>query len=252
MNTQVNFNHYTNISNSYNSNFLYSEESNEYQNWILSLITTEINLTQHSHIADIGAGSGSFSNKLSNKIGLINPLLCVDNNLDMLKTAEKYQNIKIQCSDAQTFAAQHNLFDFILLKEIIHHIPIIEMKKLFTDLEKCLTPNGSCLIITRPSKTDYPLFTAAQNVWSQNQPSKDTLLKIMNDCKLNVTCNSIYMNMSLSKEKWFNMIRSRCWSTFSYFNDEQLEEGITELEIKFANTNDISFKEELLFFILKK
>jgi 2-polyprenyl-3-methyl-5-hydroxy-6-metoxy-1,4-benzoquinol methylase len=252
MNEQINLNHYTNISDSYNSNFLYSEENNDYQEWILSIITKEFNLTKYSHIADIGAGSGSFSNKLSNKIELINPLLCVDNNIDMLNIAKKYSNIRIQCTDAQTFAAQHNLFDFILLKEIIHHIPILEMNKLFIDLEKCLTPTGSCLIITRPSEIDYPLFTAARKVWAQNQPSKDVLLKIMNDCGLNVTCISTSMNMSLSKEKWYNMIRTRCWSTFSYFNDEELEEGIKELELKFNCIDEISFREELLFIMIKK
>ena len=252
MNNQINLNHYTNISDSYNSNFLYSDEDSKYQDWILSIIIKQSNLTNLSYIADIGAGTGSFSNKLSNKIKLIYPLLCVDNNIEMLKIADKYLGIITLCLDAQTFASQHYIYDFILLKEIIHHIPILEMPKLFIDLEKCLTPNGSCLIITRPSKTEYPLFEKAHNIWTQQQPSKEVLLKIINDCGLNVTCNSIYMNMSLSKQKWFNMIRTRSWSTFSYFNNDELEEGISELELKFNNNDDILFKEELLFIMIKK
>ena len=56
----------------------------------------------------------------------------------------------------------------------------------------------------------------------------------------------------MPKEQWFHMIRSRFWSTFSHFNDEELEDGIDELKIILAYQINVSFTEELLLFITKR
>ena len=55
----------------------------------------------------------------------------------------------------------------------------------------------------------------------------------------------------MSKDDWFQIIRSRYWSTFSHFNDYELEEGIKELKISLANKEDVSYTEELILFIAK-
>jgi cyclopropane fatty-acyl-phospholipid synthase-like methyltransferase len=248
----MNLYHYSNISNSYNSNFFYSEDNIDYQEWLLSIIITELNLTKYNYVVDIGAGTCSFSNKLFTKANLTHPILCIDNNINMLNVAKKYDGVITQCCDANTFASQHNVFDRILFKEVIHHIPISSMTQLFKDIKECLSDDGISLIITRPSEVDYPLFNEARVVWRKNQLSKDILLEKIKDSGLNVIIKSVFKNITITKDEWYNMIRRRVWSTFSYFNDTELEKGIAELEIEFANKNEISFNEELLLFIIKK
>jgi len=246
--------HYSNISNGYNS--LYHVGNNSYQQWILSIIIKELNINSHSLVADVGGGTGSFSKKIFDIANLKQSVLCVDSSDAMLKIADSYEGVTTECLDAQQFAEQSRIkqqkFDGILLKEMIHHIPRNEIQKLYLDLGNCLTDHGIILTVTRPNKAVYPLFQAAHKVWSEQQPLKEELLNYIEGAKLNVVCKSIFIDISLSKEQWFHMIRSRFWSTFSHFNDIELEDGIDELKIKLANQINVSFTEELLLFIAKK
>jgi ubiquinone/menaquinone biosynthesis C-methylase UbiE len=250
MNIHSNLDHYTNIYSLYNS--LHYQNDN-YQNWLLSIIINELNIIPPNFVADIGGGTGIFSNQLFNKANLNNPVLCVDNSADMLKIASQYNGVIIQCDNAQTFVSQHKIFDRIILKEMIHHIPILEIDKLFKDIAKCLSKDGICLTITRPVEVMYPLFNKAREIWKKQQPSKETLLEHMRNSGLNITYYSIFKNIIISKENWYNMMRSRFWSTFSYLTDSEIEEGILELEKGILNNiNQIEIIEELILITAKK
>jgi len=242
--------HYSNVSNDYDS--LYHINNKSYENWILSIIIKELNISSSSIVVDIGGGTGSFSKKIYDNANLIFPILCVDNNDDMLKVASSYNGVITQCLDAQHFACQSNQkFDAILLKEMIHHIPKNEIQKLYSNLKNLLNDNGICLTITRPKNVVYPIFKAAHKVWSDQQPLKEELLEYITKSGLNVICKSINIDIKMSKDDWFQIIRSRFWSTFSHFNDNELEEGIKELKISLANKEDVSYTEELILFIAK-
>ena len=170
--------HYSNISNGYNS--LYHVGNDSYQQWILSIIIKELNINSNSLITDVGGGTGSFSKKIFDIANLRSPVLCVDSSDAMLKIANDYNGVITECLDAQQFAKQSRIkqqkFDGILLKEMIHHIPRNEIQKLYSDLGNCLTKNGIILTVTRPNEVVYPLFRRAHKVWREQQPSKDELL----------------------------------------------------------------------------
>jgi len=245
--------HYSSISNGYNS--LYHVGNDSYQQWILSIIIKELSISSNSLVVDVGGGTGSFSKKIFDISNLKQPVLCVDSSDAMLKIANDYNGVITECLDAQQFAEQSKVrsqkFDGILLKEMIHHIPRNEIQKLYSDLGNCLTEDGIILTVTRPNKVVYPLFSAAHKVWSEQQPSKDELLNYIEKATLNVVCKSVFIDISMPKERWFHMITSRFWSTFSHFNDSELEDGIDELKIMLANQLNVSFTEELLLFIAK-
>lgn len=56
----------------------------------------------------------------------------------------------------------------------------------------------------------------------------------------------------LKKSVWLEMVRSRFWSTFSHCSDEELEEGIRELEEQFHAAEDLKFVDRLIFILGKK
>ena len=55
----------------------------------------------------------------------------------------------------------------------------------------------------------------------------------------------------LEKARWFKMVRARFWSTFSHFSDEELEQGIAELDLKFTEV-ELRFNDVLVFVTAKK
>ena len=56
---------------------------------------------------------------------------------------------------------------------------------------------------------------------SKLQPTINEFIAFSDPCKL-------------EKARWIRMVRSRFWSTFSYFTDDELEAGIKEMEAKYA------------------
>jgi len=86
-----------------------------------------------------------------------------------------------------------------------------------------ITP--SVLIVTRPqTDIDYPFWDEALDVWKKNQPSIET---IENDLKTagftNIQRSVESFPCSISLHRWQLMIRTRFWSTFSNFNDDELD-----------------------------
>lgn len=246
--------HYSNVSNDYNSN--YNIGNNSYEKWILLIIIKELNIDQNSIIADVGGGNGLFSKQIFDEVQLNSPVLCVDSSYEMIKNAERFKGVIPECLDALQFAELYKTkkerFNGILLKEMIHHIPRNKIQTLFTELKDLITTNGIILTITRPNKVSYPLFKEAHKVWFEQQPSKEDLLTCMKNAGLNVMCRSIFFDISMTKEQWFHIIKSRFWSTFSHFSDDELDEGINEIKIMLADQANIEMTEELILFIATK
>lgn len=137
-------------------------------------------------------------------------------------------------------------YDQILLKEVIHHFPERDRVGIFRGMREGLrktttlentpaaaledgdqSPMPSILIITRPQKDiDYPMWEKAKEIWAINQPGIETLeedLKAAGYTHLKRTVVPIECTISLSR--WQAMIKSRCWSTFSNFTDEELQDA---------------------------
>ena len=134
-------------------------------------------------------------------------------------------------------------YDQILVKEAVHHFDEKDRVGIFRGMRKGLrsqrtsvsaatdsmktTHPPSILIVTRPqTDIDYPLWDEAHDVWEKNQPSIET---IENDLKTagftNLQRSVVSFPCSISLDRWQSMIRTRFWSTFSNFSDDELERG---------------------------
>ncbi len=135
------------------------------------------------------------------------------------------------------------------MKEVIHHIPLIDLPEVYGGIYQQLDQGGILLTVTRPVIVHYPFFQAALEVWvKQTQAyTVDALVTYMKKTGFSVSEQIHHYPVQISKNQWFEMLRNRIWSTFSYFSDEELEAGITELMTKYAQTDTLTFKEELIF-----
>ena len=235
---------------SYEEAFFYRE--GPYQDWLLSCVLERLSLSPDHAFADVGGGTGSFTAALAAAAGLRRPSLCVDNSADMLRLASTRPGVAPLCLAALSFAPRPaspgELLDRVLLKEVVHHLPVSDAPELYRGLAAQLAPGGLLLTVTRPQTVDYPLFSAAREVWSANQPASSVFLAAMEAAGLTATSSSVFYQAEMPKQLWFDMIRARFWSTFSaeHFSDEQLEEGLRELEVEHQGRETVTFREELL------
>ena len=137
---------------------------------------------------------------------------------------------------------RHGGYDQILLKEVVHHFAEEDRVGIFRGIREGLRTNRrsgggtdhhddeaavvpSLLIVTRPHEDiDYPLWDEARTVWRRNQPSVESLEEDLRTAGYTVLERSVEpIECSISLSRWQAMIKSRCWSTFSSFTDEELE-----------------------------
>jgi len=120
-------------------------------------------------------------------------------------------------------------YDQILLKEVVHHFDAKDRVSIFKGMREGINTNinrrTSLLIVTRPqTDIDYPLWDAARKVWKENQPSVQELSKdLLMSGFTNIQSTIETYQCSISLARWQNMVRTRCWSTFSNFSDAELE-----------------------------
>lgn len=89
-------------------------------------------------------------------------------------------------------------------------------------------------------------------VWRAHQPPAALFMEAMERAGLRARLHRATFAAEMPKERWFAMVRSRFWSTFSKFSDAELEAGIVELEASHAGVDCVTFREELLLLVGEK
>lgn len=247
-------------------------------------------------ILDIGGGTGTFSHALienddtGSRVVVVEPFLGPEDGENGIAPASTTPPAvsfvkasaedflappKEDCWRTQLLQHQHGGYDQILVKEVVHHFHEKDRVGIFRGMREGLRPAGetpknnnndddnatipSVLIITRPKvDIDYPLWGAAREIWKANQPGAEELeddLRAAGYAFVEKRVEPIECNISLSR--WQGMVRSRCWSTFSNFTDDELEDGcsiIAEEARKdprnFLNSNGetiLRFEDRLIF-----
>jgi trans-aconitate methyltransferase len=248
--------HYVEIADKYNTQLFYNDT--KYINWIISKIipifSTSYTLSQSNIIiADIGGGTGNFTQKLADALNFTpsQKILCIDPNSNMLEQAHVYPNIKCILSDAIAFSQELEYsYDYALMKEVIHHIPKQYYNTLFSGIYKQIRHN--LLIITRPQNVEYPFFPQAHNIWKNNQPPSEDIISSLNNVGFIVEVKTYSFLIKINKYVWFNMIKNRFWSIFSLCTDDEINNGIQFLTLKYANSEYLTFYDNLIFIIAKK
>jgi cyclopropane fatty-acyl-phospholipid synthase-like methyltransferase len=241
--------HYANVATAYNQAFFH-EDNSDYQRWQLGYVLHHLRLQPTDQVVDLGCGTGVFTSELYTKAGLTKNILAVDSSQSMLNLAQNLPGLTIHCSEMQSFAQDSSIrYDKTLTKENIHHIPLKELPELYRGIYRQLHQGGILLTVTRPVIVHYPFFQAALERWvKQTQSHKICILaKYMEETGFSVSYQTYYYPVQIAKNQWLEMIRNRFWSTFSYFNDEELEAGITELATEYDQTDILKFEEALIF-----
>jgi hypothetical protein len=125
-------------------------------------------------------------------------------------------------------------YDQVLLKEVVHHLNPTDRVSIFKALYNGFHPVQDedvalprVLIITRPQyDIDYPMWPEARTVWAKNQPSLEDLVGDLQAAGFRSVDSSVEAySCQVEMETWLKMVRSRFWSTFSHFSDDELESG---------------------------
>ncbi|KAL4448274.1 hypothetical protein ABPG75_005493 [Micractinium tetrahymenae] len=248
--------HYDAVAATYESAFFYS--SIEYRDWVMGHLLDHFRLPdQEAEIVDLGGGTGNFTQALAEAAQVRRRVLCVDAFAEMLEKARAHPRVEAMLLDAVAFASLPaeqlgGRYSHVLLKELVHHIPEEQIPALYSGLFSQLAPGGCAVTITRPQEVDYPLFRRAREIWKEHQPHHSVFTSAMEAAGFEVEVHAHEYPAELAKATWLGMMRDKFWSTFSHCTQQELEDGIAEVDRQYAGQDTVHFTDRLLFLVARK
>jgi hypothetical protein len=183
----------------------------------------------------------------------------------MCAQALKQPELEVVCMDADSFFTKCHISSgppmeqsadkvtAILMKEVVHHFDSAARLLLFKHMYETLSDGARGLIITRPVVPMFPFFDSALKNFGKGQPKVEIILQeIREDGFETVTLHVLDYPLSIPRERWHKMLRQKFMSNLHPFSDEEIEEGIRELCIKYPDIENYDFVDRLLFIVFEK
>lgn len=183
-------------------------------------------------VADIGSGTGLVAESLFKSCGLKNPIWCVDPSAEMQEVARERKGIYPVQKTAEEFFSDPKIsqcFDKVIAVFSAHHF--VDPNAVYKSIVRSLRPGGRFIQVDTLS-TGHPMFKMAANTWSahlKKVSDKEHSLRGIN-LQGKISQEEFTFPQSVTKSKLYEMFRCRYMSMFYPLGDEQIEEGIKELE----------------------
>ena len=218
--------HYNSLAN--NFDHLYQEIYKE----LLPLLTKSLDLKPHHIVADIGSGTGLIAETIFESFGLKDPIWCVDPSPKMQELAKKRKGICPVQKTAEEFFSDPQIsqcFDMVIAVFSAHHF--VDPDAVYKGIFRSLRPGG--IFVQFDAISDgHPKFKMVVDKMSANSQKASERKKFLHEIMFQgkFTKKEISSPWSVTKSKLYEMFRCRYMSIYRQFSDEQIEEGIKELE----------------------
>ena len=182
---------------------------------------------------------------------LKNPVICVDPVREMLDVGirNKIANIETICESAEQFSQREIHYDKLLIKGTVHHFPVNNLRQIFTGISNQLTTGGVVLIEKTPGKPaqGYPSFEKALKLHSQFFSGlSDILVSLFQELGFQVTSTIVTGKGKISKAEAIKNIRARYTSTLELLSDQEIQDGVEEVERNFPEVIEYENQREMM------
>ena len=220
--------------------------SKNYINSFNNFLIKNAKINSNFKILDIGCGRGRILGTLSSRLKLKEKPL----GIDIVNHKDKDKRINFKKINILNFSLRKDQkFDLILIKQTIHLMKFIEMKKLLKFLKKSLNSKGKILIfILDTDKNEIPTFKLMKYRLNKSLKRQKKILKIITKLYPHRIKKKFIFNVKVRKNKYLDMIKNRYISTLIPLSKKQLIQGTQEIELKYKN--EIRFKDKLICIIL--
>ena len=212
--------------------------------------------------ADIGCGDGRYDLLFFKQLNNLY-LICIDNNETMLKQASDYlrsngiHNFMTMKANATDFPLKNGKIDSIFSFNAVHHFDF----QRFVERAAEVTKNGGLIFIYTRLRSQN-----LRNIWGRYFPlfsEKENRLYEFNDI-IEIVDSINYVDIESIKsfkfkrkanlEQLIEKVKSRHYSTFSLYEEDELEETLKTFQEniirKFKDTNKIEWVDENILLTL--
>ena len=208
----------------------------------------QIRLNRDSQILDIGCGRGKILGFLYSKLRLkIKPI-----GIDIEIHKDRDKRINFKKIDAIKYLKNNNKkFDLILIKQTIHLLNFMEIKKLISLCKAKLKKGGKILIFSlETSKNEIPTFFLMKKRLKTSLNRDKKIITFLSKLYPNIKKNKFSFKVKISTKKYMEMIKNRYISTLLSMSNNQILKGIDEINLNYRKI--LNFNDKLICLILNK
>ena len=200
------------------------------------------NINKTSQILDIGCGRGKIFGSLSRKLKLINKPIGIDPVIHKdVDSSIDFKNEDI----FKFFKSNQNKFDLIMIKQTLHFFTKYKRKKLIEVCKKNLKKNGVLIIFSLVTKNnEIPCFKLMRQKLNRGLERDLRMIKDTSRLLKNNRIDTFRFKVSVTKNKYIQMLKQRYISCLVNLNKKQINNGIKE--IKNIYPNKIIFEDILI------
>jgi len=216
--------------------------SNSYINLFNNFLLKKKKLNNKAQILDIGCGRGKIFGVLSRKLKLVNKPI----GIDPVVHKDVDRGIDFRNEDVFKFLKTNQIkFDLIMIKQTLHFFNKDKRSKLIKICKKNLKKNGVLIIFSLNTlNNEIPCFKLMKQKLNRGLERDSKMIKLI--CKIlkNNKIDKFKFKVSITKNKYIQMLKQRYISCLVNLNKNQIRKGIKE--IKDTYTNKMIFDDVLI------
>ncbi len=236
--------HYERIAERYSE---YLSYSGDFVPALVAKMIEMLRLSEDDVFVDLGGGTGIYTAAILDQVQLRQPVVLVDFSADMLDQVPEDLPVEKVHMDALTFSAQPRRYDKVLIKETVHHVD--DRLSLFRNLYERIEPGGALLLVHVPPELDYPLFEAAKERARRWHADPDELERLLADAGFQVARDAVDWRHAVPKQRYFDMVASQYMSVLSSFTQEEIDEGLREMNETHAEAEVLEFTDHFDYIV---
>lgn len=238
--------HYARLAESYDEAWSHRPE---YLTWMSEHTQRRLQMSAGDQVADIGAGTGLFLERLAERASADVPILCIDPSaamLDQIPDDPRLRPIQATAEDVAEprIALPYEKLDHIVIKETIHHVR--DIPATMRGLADWLVPGGRVLVVTLPPRLDYPLFQAALDRFAAGHPEPEAIADAMRGAGLDAECTFEEYPVTVDRDHYVDLVGNQWMSVLSTFDDDDLAAGLDEMRARHP-AGQLSFVDRFAF-----
>jgi len=203
-----------------------------------------VTLDHDSLVLDVGCGTGNNTLLLAESTKA--RVLGLDISFGMLKKARsKLRNVPLVQSPAAILPFANNIFKFVFMTEVIHHLP--DPRSSIGDIYRVLDTTGSLCIVTQSHKQidgrmTSRFFPASARVDKQRYPDVDVIEQYIASAGFSrVIVNEYNFRPTQLGEEYLDTVQNRGYSMLHKISTEEYERGLIELQEAFASGEKLTY-----------
>ena len=204
-------------------------------------------------MVEVGAGTCICSRELIDIANIKESVLCVDYSASMLKNGENLPYIKTLHLDGLSFSKLDMKYDRIFLRAALHNFGKEVIPEFLSNVYKQLNEGGIFVNIAMHGCDNRPWFKKLKEVFPITHISAEYYMEELKKAGFDEVSNHVERtNVAITKQSLFKTFRQRYVTLFEFISDDEIEEGITEIEEQYPKQEVITFVDLYDFTVAKK